>query len=433
VRHSFERLFELGSSGTAYFTAIEGAGSCSTRRCNLAAGIAADDRAGTVTFHLSHPDPDFLYKLTLPYADVLPASTPTHAKSVASTGPYEVGQYVAGRRLTLVRNPHFRQWSAAAQPSGYADRITVRLHATASRAAAAVAAGRADFVSSLGVLPPAERTFFLIRHPSQLQINPTLGTNFLFLNVNVPPFNDVRVRRALNFALDRGRIVAADGGRSAAEPACQILPPQLPGYQAYCPYTIHARPHGPWHGPDLARARRLVAASHTNGMRVEVWDTFGPPVFLREGRATVTTLRELGYRASLHLLPDSKYFTYTNDSRNRAQVIDGGWSADYPAADDLIGKLTCRYFTPGNGAQTTDAGELCDHAFDRQVARAATLQTIDAPAADRLWARLDRSLTDRAVWLPTVTPNEIDLLSGRVANYQYNPVLGALIDQLWVR
>ena len=135
----------------------------------------------------------------------------------------------------------------------------------------------------------------------------------------------------------------------------------------------------------------------------------------------------------MRLLPDSRYFAYTNDSRNRAQVIDGGWSVAYPSADNLIGKLTCRYFTPGSGARTTDAGELCDHPFDRQVGRAAMLQATDAPAADRLWARLDRRLTDRAVWLPTVTPNEIDLLSGRVANYQYNPVLGALVDQLWVR
>jgi YVTN family beta-propeller protein len=433
VRRSFERLFELGSAGTAYYASIVGASTCSRRRCNLAAGIAVDNRAGTVTFHLAHPDPDFLYKLTLPFADVVPASTAAHPRFIASTGPYEVGRYVAGHRLLLVRNPRFRQWSIAAQPAGFPDRIAVKLGAAAPVAAAAVAAGRADFVSSLGVLPPAERTFFLIRHPERAQINPTLGTNFLFLNVNVPPFDDVRVRRALNFALDRARIVAADGGRSAAEPACQVLPPRLPGYQPYCPFTVPRRPDGLWHGPDLARARRLVAASHTTGMRVRVWDTLGPPVFLREGQATVTALRELGYRASLRLLPDSRYFAYTNDSRHRAQVIDGGWSAEYPSADDIIGKLTCRYFTPGDGVETTDAGELCNRALDRQVARAAALQTIDAPAANRLWAHLDRLLTDRAVWLPTVTPNEIDLLSARVANYQYNPVLGALIDQLWVR
>ena len=54
-------------------------------------------------------------------------------------------------------------------------------------------------------------------------------------------------------------------------------------------------------------------------------------------------------------------------------------------------------------------------------------------AAATLWARLDRQLTDLAIWLPTVTPNEVDFLSSRVRNYQYNPVWGAHIDQFWIR
>src|SRR5262249_19769850 len=83
---------------------------------------------------------------------------------------------------------------------------------------------------------------------------------------------------------------------------------------------------------------------------------------------------------SLRLLPDSTYFTYTNDSRNDAQVIDGGWGADYPSADDFLGKLTCNHFAPRNGPATTDASEFCDPALDNQIARAAALQTTDPSA-----------------------------------------------------
>ena len=147
----------------------------------------------------------------------------------------------------------------------------------------------------------------------------------------------------------------------------------------------------------------------------------------------VQTLRQLGYRASLRLLPDSTFFAYTNDSRNHVQVIDGGWSADYPSADDFIGKLACDYFVPGNGLATTDAGEFCDPGLDRQIARAAAQQATNPAAAAALWAQLDQKLTDLAIWVPTVTPNEIDFLSSRVRNYQYNPVWGALIDQFWIR
>ena len=116
----------------------------------------------------------------------------------------------------------------------------------------------------------------------------------------------------------------------------------------------------------------------------------------------VQTLRQLGYRASLRLLPDSTFFAYTNDSRNHAQVIDGGWSADYPSADNFIGKLACAYFVPGNGLATVDSSEFCDPAVDRQIARAAAEQAANPAAAARLscdrWLRralLVRRRSDR--------------------------------------
>jgi len=94
-------------------------------------------------------------------------------------------------------------------------------------------------------------------------------------------------------------------------------------------------------------------------------------------------------------------------------------------------KLACTYFVPGSS--TVDSSEFCDPAFDHTVTHAAALQATNPPAAGRLWARLDGELTDRAVLLPTVTLNTTDLLSTRVGNYRYNPVWGALIDQLWVQ
>jgi ABC-type transport system substrate-binding protein/DNA-binding SARP family transcriptional activator len=435
VTRSFERLFQLGSSGTAYYQAINGAAACqqAPAGCDLSRGIVANNRAGTVTFHLTQPDPDFLYKLTLAYADVLPASTPGRQASapLPATGPYMITRYIPGRELLLVRNPRFREWSAAAQPAGYPDRIVIRLGLTGAQGAALVADGTGDFMPGLGQIP-GDAAYFG-HHRGQLRVNPQMITGFMFLNINVPPFNQLRVRQAVNLALDRQAVVTGYGGPLAAQPACQILPPYLPGYRRYCPYTRSPTADGRWHAPDLARARRLVAASGTTGMKITVWNTPTPQANVTETRDTVTALRQLGYRASLRLLPDSTYFTYTNDSRNHAQVIDGGWGADYPSADDFLGKLTCTHFAPHNGQATTDASELCERALDNQIARAAQLQTTDPSAAAALWARLDHQLTNLAIWLPTVTPNETDLISARTGNYQYNPVWGALIDQLQIR
>jgi peptide/nickel transport system substrate-binding protein len=304
----------------------------------------------------------------------------------------------------------------------------IPLNLTGTQAAATV--GKADFSTYIGQIPTRYKDHFLLHHRDQVRVNPFMGTNFLFLNMNVAPFNDVRVRRAINFALDRSAIVKSEGGSIAGNPTCQVLPPGMPGYRPYCPYTRNPGVPSRWHGPDVAKAKRLVAASGTKGTNVTVWSTVGPQP---EQRATVATLKRLGYRASLRLLAASTYYTYTNDSRNRAQIISGGWSTDYPTANDFLGKLTCGYFIPGDGLNTTNASEHCDRAFDAQVGRAASLETRAPQTAHALWAQLDRHITDLAIWLPTITPNAIDLVSRRVANhYSYHPVWGVLLDQLRV-
>jgi peptide/nickel transport system substrate-binding protein len=164
-------------------------------------------------------------------------------------------------------------------------------------------------------------------------------------------------------------------------------------------------------------------------MKVSVWDIEPSP----ESLTAVATLKRLGYRASLRLLPDQRFFAYINDSRNRAQVIASGWTTDYPSASDYIGKLSCAHSASENGTAAGDPGGFCDAAIDRQIERAAAVEATSPAVAARLWARLDRKLTDLAVWVPTVTPTELDLLSSRTSNYQYHPVWGPIVDQLWVR
>jgi peptide/nickel transport system substrate-binding protein len=206
----------------------------------------------------------------------------------------------------------------------------------------------------------------------------------------------------------------------------------MPGFARYCLYTRDPRPDGRWRAPDLGRARRLVAASGTRGTRVSVWSTTSPQVAVDEGRYVTALLRRLGYRASLHLLEERRLHAYTENARHHAQVVSGGWTADYPAASNFIGKMSCPYVTAGS-ASSWDTSGFCDPAVDRRIARAQALQTTDPTRANIRWARLDRALTDRAVWLPTVTPKDTNVVSRRTGNYHHHPFLGPLIDQLWVR
>ena len=81
------------------------------------------------------------------------------------------------------------------------------------------------------------------------------------LNTRQPPFTNLKARQAVNYAIDRARIIQLfhfASGQAAA--TCQMLPPDFPGYQGYCPYTAGAE-DGAWHGPDMATARAAGAAS----------------------------------------------------------------------------------------------------------------------------------------------------------------------------
>jgi YVTN family beta-propeller protein len=418
---------------TYYYGAIVGAAACASKpsRCDLSRGVATDDRARTLTFRLQRPDPDFLYELALPTAYAVPAGTPvkdvgTHP--VPATGPYEITNYEPGRLVKLTRNPHFRLWSADAQPDGSPNEIVWKLGPPPVDQVRLVEAGRADMASE-GV-PPKRLAEVETEYSSQMRENLLAGTTFLFLNTRLPPFNDVRVRRAVSYAVDRGAVVRALGGPDRAQSTCQILPPNFPGYRPYCPFTQQPSAAGIWHAAAITKARRLIAASGTRGARVTVWI---PPNHRPDGAIVVSLLRQLGYRARAKLL-GVNYYAKIGDSSLKVQAGVHTWLPDYPAPAAFLNALfSCGAFNAGTGTANLNASEFCDHQIDRQMARARGLETTDPALASSLWSRVDRELVDQAPVAPLVNPKQVDFLSDRIGNYQYNPQWHVLLDQLWVR
>jgi YVTN family beta-propeller protein len=327
-RTTLERDFEVSFPVPYYYDGIVGAARCEKipKRCDLSHGIVADDAARTVTFHLSAPDPEFLYKLALPFAYVVPAGTQPHEIGVhppPGTGPYVIASYRPKRLLRLVRNRYFHEWSKAAQPDGYPDEIVFKIGGTPDEAVNDVIRGQADAFSTAQSETPPSRTrldSLMTRYSSQVHTNPQPATIALFLNTRLAPFNRPDVRRALNYAADRAAAVEALGGPDVAQTTCQILPPYYPGYRPYCPYTAGIPGQRSWTAPDLAKARALVAHSGTRGMKITVWswsDLGGL------GPYTVKLLRSLGYRASMKSRAGFGYFKVIGDSRTKAQRPNG--------------------------------------------------------------------------------------------------------------
>jgi YVTN family beta-propeller protein len=425
-RRAIERVFHLEGDGVSLFTGLVGGKACGNepRTCDLSRGIVTDDATGTIAFHLVDPDPEFLYKLTLSLAYPVPPSTPAEHQAeegVRGTGPYMLKAPMTRNGLGLVRNPEFRVWSSA-QPDGYVDRIEWTFGVDPQAQVEAVAAGDADLAFEAAGSGRLEELFG--RFPAQVHTSPLARTYFITLNTESRPFDDLGVRRAMNLALDRDRVVQIFGGEGAAIPTCQQLPPNFPGYVPFCPYTADPTPggSGSWTAPDLEKAKRIVRHSGTAGMQVVFeW----PPAFWREapllGDYMVELLGELGYRGSVRSFSSEAFYT-----SREFQMALNGFAADYPAASNFFFDDTCH-------ASLAPYSAFCDPRIDAMVDRAIEMQAEDPSASGALWAEIDHAMVDQAPYLWLVNPIAVDFVSERVGNYQFSLNWNVLLNQLWVR
>jgi YVTN family beta-propeller protein len=435
-RRAIERDFKLSDAlAPAYYANLLGGRACVAHpsRCDLARGIVADDVAGTVTFHLVAPDPELVDRLAVWDAVAIPAGTPNHdvgLHPIPATGAWEVASATPSE-LRLARNPYFHEWSRAARPDAYPDNMVVRLGASPSQELTAVERGSADYTADGP--PPARLGEVQTRFASQLHIDPGDNVDELVLNTSVPPFNDLRVRQALNYAVDRAEIARLVG--AGAEPTCQFLPPYIAGYKRYCPYTQQPDNSGVWRRPDLAAAERLIATSHTRGTPVTVWSLGIGGDESGVGQYIVSLLDRMGYPTRLRnpVSDNNSADGRFADSRTKAQVAVIQYFPNYPAPSEYIKWfLSCQNFIPESMASPNWA-EFCDPALDAQIGRAVAAEGTNSPGAPGVWAKADRIVTDQAPLVPLVDPTAVDFVSRRVGNYQYNPQLGVLLDQLWVR
>jgi DNA-binding SARP family transcriptional activator/ABC-type transport system substrate-binding protein len=300
VRDSIERALspKLGPNapGIRFADVITGAAAYHSGTVDHVAGLSAN--GDTLRMRLARPVGDLLHRLALPIFSVVPRRTPVIGngltKPIPSAGPYYVASYTPGGQLVLRRNPHY----SGSRPHAL-DEIVYAFGQSEDQAAGLVKGGEADYTTRgqsaafpiSAAFRPGGRLDRLYgahgtRKPQRFFLTPTLATGRLWMNTSRGIFRDARLRRAVNYALDRPPM-AKQTGPFNGQPSDQYLSPSMPG-------SLNGHIY-PLAGPDLARAKALARG---RGGRAVLW-TCNLPVCLAKAEIIRRNLAPLGIRVAV--------------------------------------------------------------------------------------------------------------------------------------
>ena len=416
---TFDRLFgkKLASPAVGFFSVIKGAQAVADGKAKSVSGITA--KGSTLTINLTAPVGSFLKRMTVPWTCPVPTGSPAGAKengSLLVSGPYVVSKYVPDRTLVLTRNPQYNAKQLGNR--GHFDTITIDIGVDASQAELQIKAGQLD--GYLDRLPSASVNQDL-QDPSlkgQVFLNPTPSVSYLWMNNDVPPFNNVKVRQAVNYAIDRNAILRVWGGRSQGQVTDQILPPTMGAYHDAQIYPANG---------DVAKAKQLLASA---GLKLPISTTLrtrsDAPGFLEMAQAVQSELKSIGFNVTIKSAPDSVNGGVISTRANKVPMGINNWTQDYPDGDDFFGPLLDgRRITPtNNNNYAAFSNKGVEKAIDR-------INPMVGGARDRAWEALDvQTMRNLAPWAPLNNPTWVDLISSHLTGYVYTPVYGMDITTL---
>jgi peptide/nickel transport system substrate-binding protein len=417
VKFSIERLFRANSPGLSYYSEIAGSARYAKTRKGGISGIVANDRAHTVSFHLTQPDGTFLEYLAMPFAFVVPRGTPnadisTNSRWRVATGPYMVSRYVPQSQITIVRNPNFHSWSPYV-PGGHLAGIHVTLGVSPDQAVNEIADGQLQWYFEQ--VAPDRLAEIEARYPKQVYQYTRNAMVYFSLNMRKAPFNNVLVRKAVNYATNRLALVKIFGGQGT--PTENLLPPGIAGYKRHQFYRY-----------DLAKARQLVSQSHTKGMAVQVWASNTDPQ-PAAAQYMASVLDSLGYKATVKTFNESIYYDTVSNEATDPQVSYNEWDQDFPEGDDFIEGLT-----DGNDISNTgnnDTANINVPAINRQIGAAKRLTL--GVRRDAYWGALDaKIMKNYAPYVPFMDRSFPKFESARLHGQVFNPTFYELFTSMWL-
>jgi len=387
--YAVERVFRLNSGGSPFYTGIVGAEEFAKTKSGGIPGIEANDETGEIKIDLVKPRGTFSNELALLFVAPVPASTPADKDQSANpppaTGPYMITNSQPGRGWEYERNPYWAKANSKAMPdypSGTLDGAKVTVVRNQQTQVNDVEQGRYDWMQTP---VPADR-YAAVKEKfegTQLRVNPTISTYYFWMNTTKPPFDDLKVREAVNYAVDTAALERIYAGQIAG--THQILPPGMPGYEKFDLF-----PH------DMAKAKALIKEANPSDTDITVW-TDNESGQDEAGAYYEDVLKQLGFNTTLKILNTDNYFTVIGNQTT--PDLDTGWSdwfEDYPHPNDFFQPLLS-----GESILATNNGNLAridDPALNEEIAKLGEEQL--GPEQEAAYAEMDRKFMEMAPWVP---------------------------------
>ncbi len=412
---SLERMLsaELHSPGAGYFDAIEGLPEYQAKQSPHVRGLSQVDPY-TVRITLTRADQSFVYALAMRYASPMPreelAKGVNPKRSSCGTGPFKLVSWDPGVRLVVERHP---QYHRAGLP--YLDRVVFEEGVVRATGVMRFRNGEVDLATRMS---PADAVFMRSSPWAKyMTVGARADTYGLVMNTEMPPFDNLHVRRAVAFAIDRERWSRARNGLIL--PTGQMVPPKVDGYDASLPHAQHF---------DLAKAREeMKLAGHPDGLPAPV------TMWINEGSAArayfelaQADLGKIGIQLEAKTVSFPVYLEETAKRRN-AQMSAAGWSLDFPDASNILHLVSKRAIAERdseNRAFFRDdrVNELLERAIverDKDTRSALYREANDRVAELAPWAFFCNTAAPQA-WQPYVR------------NYSPHPIHWIYVAETWL-
>ena len=403
VKYSLDRVTNptTQSPGAGFFASIKGYDEVASGAASALSGVKVlGDYQVQIT--LSRPDATFLHVMALNFASIVPKEAvekwgTDFGKHPVGTGAFKLSEWTLGQRLVFSKNQDYYQPGVP-----YLDQITFEVGQEPIVALLRLERGEID-VAGDGI-PPAK--FLSIKNDPKFEGSIVEGsqlhTGYITLNVKMKPFDNLKVRQAVNMAVNKERIVRMINGRAVV--ANQPLPPLMPGYdKSYKGFSF-----------DPKKAKSLLAeAGFKDGFSTELYVANTDPQ-PRIAQAIQQDLKNIGINVEIKSLAQANVIAAGGEEDQAPMIWSGGmaWIADFPDASNFYGPiLGCAGAVKGGWNWSW----YCNKSIDkRAIAADSMTDPADREKREAAWSSIFTDIQNEAPWVPVFNEQRFTIRSGRL-------------------